>query len=216
MKLYLLGFTALACALVIVTLTKLQADEQRGGRAVVPHSPAAPLLENGQDVWEVTLAEPEALGATDRLPSDPILAGSDEPGPDLPVPASPTLEEADVLALERSFEALHFYSTREQLLETYEAAMERIPSEQVETLHARLLDLGQVEVIDAKATTTAEGYRVYTVPREVRRQNRPVLSRTHYLADGAMHRTWIEPKDMPAFEQDIRYADWLMDRIRGQ
>lgn len=60
-----------------------------------------------------------------------------------------------------------------------------------------------------------DGHRVYRVPKELRDQNKPVLSLTHYPLDGTVKRTWIEPADMGALEQEVYYANWLMDRIRG-
>jgi hypothetical protein len=216
MKFYFIGFMVLASAFVTVTFVRRHADGHGGSGTLVSQPPAVPTFRDSRRGRDTTLAGPEALGMTERSPSEAILGESDESESDSPILAPSDLEEAEVFALEQSFEALHFDSTRGQLLEAYEAAVGRVPSEQVQALHARLLDLGQVEVLDAKATTTPEGHQVFTVPRPVRRQNRPVLSMTHYLADGTMNRTWIEPSDMPAFEQDIRYANWLMDRIRGQ
>lgn len=161
------------------------------------------------------VSDREALLETEDGGTSRDARTEEDGAPHPPKRIGPTLTEAEIFALEQSFEALHLDSTREQLFEAYDVAMARIPSEPVEALHATLLDRGQYEVIDAHVTRNDAGHRYIHVPREVQQQNKPVLSLTHYLADGKVHRTWIEPGDMPSFEQDIRYANWLMDRIRG-
>lgn len=45
--------------------------------------------------------------------------------------------------------------------------------------------------------------------------NRPVLTRTH-VADGRARRTTITPDELPAFEQEIHYVNWLYQEMKSK
>jgi hypothetical protein len=167
------------------------------------------------DVPKVHVSLPPPTGNRSPQTESRDEPSSSEGAPE-EAPAPPSLSAADISALKSSFDALHFGSTKDQLREAYNSALERVPSDLISGLHKDKLAKGEFEILDVPVTKMENGGWATHFTSEVLKQNKPVLSLSHCLPDGRVVRTWLTPSDVAAFEQDILYLDWIVARLRGQ
>lgn len=165
------------------------------------------LVTSGDDYGNEELAEiPTAYRAAIQSEPKPEALRLEIPSAELRL-----LSDAGREALDLSFEALHFDSTRQQLVDAYSSGLKAIPDHLVMALHLDKKDSGDFETLKPKS---ADGSPASWVVKSDS-GNQPILSLTHGLADGSVIRTWIEMGDIPNYEQDILYLHWLVNRMRA-